>query len=82
MSFNSMSKLGCDMNLGDVTAKNITCQSISVLNPENPTDLTVDTITANTGNFEIINVTTLNVSEPADVVIPADLNTFHKIRDT
>ena len=74
MSFNSMSKLSCDMILGDVVAKNITCQSISVLNPDDPTDLTVDSITANTGNFDVINARTLNVSEPDDVIIPADLN--------
>ena len=77
MSFNSMKNLGADMILGDVVAKNITCQSISVLDPDdptNPTDLTVETITANTGNFEVINVTTLNVSDPDDPTIPADLN--------
>ena len=74
MSFNSMRSLSCDMILGDVVAKNITCQSISVSNPSNPTDLTLDTITANTGNFEVINVTTLNVSDPDDPTIPADLN--------
>ena len=74
MSFNTMKNLGCDMILGDVTAKSITCSTISVLNPENPTDLTVDTITANTGNFDVINTRTLNVSEPDDIIIPADLN--------
>ena len=74
MSFNTMKNLGCDMILGDVTAKSITCQSISVLNATNPTDLTVDTITANIGNFDIINVTNLNVSDPDDIIIPADLN--------
>ena len=77
MSFNSMKNLGANMTLGDFTAKTITCQSISVLNPDdpsNPTDLTVETITADTGNFQVINVATLNVSNPDDPTIPADLN--------
>ena len=40
----------------------------------NPADLTVNTITADTGNFDVINVATLNVSDPTDATIQTDLN--------
>ena len=58
MSFNSMKNLGADMTLGNVSAKTITCDSISILNPSNE-DLTVQTITADTGNFNVIDTETL-----------------------
>jgi hypothetical protein len=66
------------MTLGDITANNITCSTITVSNPgddpTSPADLTVDTITATTGNFDVINVAKLNVSDPDDPTIPNDLN--------
>jgi hypothetical protein len=74
MSWNSMCKLGSDVVLGDVQAQNISCKSITVddpTDPTDPTDLTIDTITATTGNFDVINVETLNVSNPTE---PTDLN--------
>ena len=39
MSFNSMKDLSCNMTLGDITAKNITCSTITVLSddPDDPT---------------------------------------------
>jgi len=44
-----MSRLGCDVVLGDIQAQNISCKSITVddaSNPTIPTEITVDTITA------------------------------------
>jgi len=55
MSFNSCKNLGADMILGDVLAKNITCETISVSNPTDPTiptEITVNTINASSGNFD------------------------------
>ena len=55
MSFNSCKNLGADMILGNVSAKNINCQTISVSNPTDPTipsEITVNTINASSGNFE------------------------------
>ena len=105
MSFNSMKNLGADMTLGDVIAKNITCQTITIENSDNesltaetinqdPVRNTIqsydsyrdtehtlwlnplggnviagDTLTATTGNFDVINVATLNVSNPDDPTI-------------
>jgi hypothetical protein len=57
MSFNSCKDLGADMILGDVVAKTITCDSIIIQNADNE-ELTVETITADTGNFDVINATT------------------------
>ena len=63
MSFNSMKDLGADMNLGDVVAKTITCDSISILNQNSDNeDLTAQTITASeklyvSNNAMIINNT-------------------------
>jgi hypothetical protein len=77
-----MSRLGCDVVLGDIQAQNISCKSITVddaSNPTIPTEITVDTITATesitspTGNFDLINVATLNVSNPDDPTIPSNL---------
>ena len=75
MSFNLCKNLGADMILGNVIATNITCKTITVSNPDDPTnpaDLTVDTLTADTGNFDIINVNILNISNPTDPTIPTD----------
>ena len=77
MSWNSMCKLGSDVVLGDVQAQNISCKSITVDDPTDPTiptEITIDTITANTGNFDVINVTTLNVTDPDDPTVPTDIN--------
>ena len=62
MSFNSMRNLGSDMILGDVTAQNITCKSINILDADNE-ELTVETITADTGNFDVINATTGTIGD-------------------
>ena len=66
MSWNSMCKLGTDVVLGDVVAKTITCENISILNPndENLTveTITADSITATTGNIETLNSQTGNIS--------------------
>ena len=54
MSWNSMSRLGCDVVLGDIQAQNISCKSITVddaSNPTIPTELTIDTINCQTGNI-------------------------------
>ena len=55
MSWNSMSRLGCDVVLGDIQAQNISCKSITVddqTDPTIPTEITVNTINAGSGNFE------------------------------
>ena len=57
MSFNSMKNLGADMILGNVVAKTITCQSITILDADDE-NLTVETITATNGNFDVINANT------------------------
>ena len=72
MSWNSMCKLGSDVVLGDVQAKNISCKSITVDDPTDPTiptEITIDTINCQKGNFDVINVTTLNVTDSDDQVI-------------
>ena len=66
MSWNSMSRLGCNVVLGDIQAQNISCKSITVddqSNPTIPTEITVDTITATekllvSNNAMILNNTT------------------------
>ena len=57
MSFNSCKNLGSDMILGNVVAKTITCDSITILDA-NDENLTVETITATNGNFDVINANT------------------------
>merc|ERR1712127_1037037 len=77
MSWNSMCKLGCDVILGDVQAKNISCKSITVDDPTDPTiptEITIDTVNCQTGNFDVINVQTLNVTDPDDPTVPTDIN--------
>jgi hypothetical protein len=72
-----MSRLGCDVVLGDIQAQNISCKSITVddqSNPTIPTEITIDTVNANTGNFDVINVTTLNVTDPDNPTVPTDIN--------
>ena len=65
MSWNSMSRLGCDVVLGDIQAQNISCKSITVddaSNPTIPTELTIDTINCQTGNIETLTSQTIDSS--------------------
>ena len=62
MSFNSCKNLGADMTLGNVVAKTITCQSITILDADDE-NLTVETITATTGNFDVINANTGTIGD-------------------
>ena len=73
MSFNSMRNLGSDMILGDVVAKNITCQTITIENSEEEDlkakSLEADVVTANekllvSNNAMIINNTHIDSSTP------------------
>ena len=61
MSFNSCKNLGSDMTLGNVVAKTITCDSITILDTDDE-NLAVETITATTGNIETLTSQTGNIS--------------------